>query len=135
MNQIKSNLLLQSLYYAEACNEFARPISASLRPGDTATPDEEMSQRWQAVGNTVSDLTGPRFKLRPPVPETNALPLDQLPGDHCTDIVLTANWSGFRVPGVLQRFAIAYLFAFTIQWVFHRSPKELHNMAAKGKFC
>ena len=23
---------------------------------------EEMSQRWQAVGNTVSDLTAPRFE-------------------------------------------------------------------------
>ena len=23
-----------------------------------------MSQRWRAVGNTVSDLTGPRFELQ-----------------------------------------------------------------------
>ena len=59
----KSNLSLYSLYYAEACNEFAGPISASLRPGNTA-PFEEMSQRWRAVGNTVSDLTGPRFEPR-----------------------------------------------------------------------
>ena len=43
------------------CNEFAGTISASLRPGNTA-PFEEMSQRWRAVGNTVSDLTGPRFE-------------------------------------------------------------------------
>ena len=35
------------------------PISASLRPRYTAF--EEMSQQWQAIGNTVSDLTGPRF--------------------------------------------------------------------------
>ena len=47
--------------YAEACNELAGPISASLRPGNTA-PFEEMSQRWLAVGNTVSDLTGQRFE-------------------------------------------------------------------------
>ena len=60
-NQIKSNLSLYSLDYAEACNELAGPISASLRPGNTA-PFEEMSQRWRAVGNTVSDLTGPRFE-------------------------------------------------------------------------
>ena len=60
-NQIKSNLSLYSLHYAEACNELAGPISASLRPGNTA-PFEEMSQRWRAVGNTVSDLTGPRFE-------------------------------------------------------------------------
>ena len=59
--QIKSNLSLYSLDYAEACNELAGPISASLRPGNTA-PFEEMSQRWRAVGNTVSDLTGLRFE-------------------------------------------------------------------------
>ena len=29
--KIKSNLSLYLLYYAEACNEFAGPISASLR--------------------------------------------------------------------------------------------------------
>ena len=48
------------MYYAEACNKFAGPISASLRPGNTA-PFEEMLQRWQAVGNTVCDLTNPKF--------------------------------------------------------------------------
>ena len=61
LQYIKSNLSLYSLDYAEACNELAGPISASLRPGNTA-PFEEMSQRWRAVGNTVSDLTGPRFE-------------------------------------------------------------------------
>ena len=57
----KSNLSLYSLQYAEACNEFAGPISASLRLGNTA-PLEETLQRQRAVGNTVSDLTGPRFE-------------------------------------------------------------------------
>ena len=33
----------------------------SLWPGNTAL-FEEMSQRWRAVGNTVFDLTGPRFE-------------------------------------------------------------------------
>ena len=51
------NLSLYSLYYAEACNEFVWPTSASLRPGNTAS-FEEMSQRWQAFGSTVFDLTG-----------------------------------------------------------------------------
>ena len=64
-NQIKikskSNLSLYSLDYAEACNELAGPISASLRPDNTA-PFEEKRQRWRAIGNTVSDLTGPRFE-------------------------------------------------------------------------
>ena len=36
-------------------------ISASLRPGNTAS-FEEMLQRWRAVGNTASDLTGPSFE-------------------------------------------------------------------------
>ena len=42
-------------------NEFTGPTSASLRPGNTAL-FTEMLQRWRAVGNTVSDLTGPRFE-------------------------------------------------------------------------
>ena len=62
-SKLKSNLSLYSLYYAEACNELAGLISASLRPGNTAS-FEEMSQRWRAVGNTVSDLTDPRFETQ-----------------------------------------------------------------------
>ena len=49
------------MYCAKACNELPEPISASLLLGNTA-PFEEMSQRWQALGNTVPDLTGPRFE-------------------------------------------------------------------------
>ena len=45
----------------EVCNEFARPISASLRPGKTAS-FEDMLQRRRAVSNTVSNTTGPRFE-------------------------------------------------------------------------
>ena len=37
---------------------------------------EEMSQQWRVVGNTVSDLTGPRFKLQSFHSDTNELPLD-----------------------------------------------------------
>ena len=55
------NPSLYLMCYAEACNEFAVPISVSLRLGNTAL-FEEMLQQWQAVGNTVSDLTGPRFE-------------------------------------------------------------------------
>ena len=52
------------------------PISVLLRSSNTA-PFEEMSQQWRAVGNTV------RFgwhEIRFTAPETNTLPLDQLPG-------------------------------------------------------
>ena len=62
-NVVKSNLSLYSLYYAKACNEFAGPISASLRPGKTAA-FEKMPQRRRAIGNTASNLTGPRFELQ-----------------------------------------------------------------------
>ena len=47
---------------AEACNEFAGPVSVSLHQGDTAS-FEEMLQQWQAVGNTVFDLASSRFEL------------------------------------------------------------------------
>ena len=58
---IKSNLSLYLMYYAEACNEFAGLISASLRADITAL-FKEMLQRWRAVGNTGSDFTSPRFE-------------------------------------------------------------------------
>ena len=58
--QIESFILLAVLRFAKACNEFAGPIFTSLHPG--TAPFEEMSERWRAVGNTVSDLTGPRFE-------------------------------------------------------------------------
>ena len=78
--QIKSNLSLYSLNTPKRVTSLRGPISASLRPGNTA-PFEEMSQRWRAVGNTVSDLTGPRFEPRDlPLQRRTRLPLDQLAG-------------------------------------------------------
>ena len=77
MENISLYLLLYSLYYAEACNKFAGPISASLRLGNTA-PFGKMSQRWRVIGNTMPNLIGPRFAPQTPTSETNALPLDQL---------------------------------------------------------
>ena len=74
-------------YFAEACNEFAGPISASSRPSNTAS-FQEMPQRWRAVGNTMSNLTGPSFELQTyrsrskksdlPIRRSNTVPLDQL---------------------------------------------------------
>ena len=58
---IKSNLSLYLLYFAEACIGFAEPISASLRPSNTAS-FELMSQGWRTFGNTVFDLIGRRFE-------------------------------------------------------------------------
>ena len=48
--QIKSNLSLFSLYYAEECNESAVPIYASLCPGNTASFKANVAavaSRWQ----------------------------------------------------------------------------------------
>ena len=41
-NCSKLNLSLYPLYYAKVCNEFAGPISASLRPGNTAPFEETL---------------------------------------------------------------------------------------------
>ena len=58
---ISNQIFLYTFRITQACNKLAGPISASLRPGNTAS-FEEMSQRWQAVDNSVFDLTGPRFE-------------------------------------------------------------------------
>ena len=39
-------------------------------------PFKEMRQQWRAVGNTMPNLTGPRFDLRPLATETIALPFE-----------------------------------------------------------
>ena len=44
-------------YYAVVCGAHLRVIS----PGNTALFEETL-QRWRAVGNTMSDLTSPRFE-------------------------------------------------------------------------
>ena len=56
-NQIKFSLY--SPYYAEACNELRGPLRG-LAPEQHSS--ESTSQRWRAVGDTVSDLTGPGIK-------------------------------------------------------------------------
>ena len=76
---IKSNLLFHWLYYAEECKELVRSTLKSLRPGNTA-PFEEILHRWQAVGNTVYDLTGLRFE-----PQTSS----------CRDKCVTARTTGW----------------------------------------
>ena len=58
---------------------FVAAISASLKPGNTA-PFKKVLQRWQTIGNFVSNLTGPRFKPYISSRETKAILLGQLPG-------------------------------------------------------
>ena len=56
----KSSIRLFWLYYVKACNEFAGPILGGIAPEMNIATFEEMSQRWQAVGNSVSNLNGLR---------------------------------------------------------------------------
>ena len=51
-----------SLYYAEACNEFARLISASS--GHCARATRLLPKKCCSGGNTESDSTSPRFELQ-----------------------------------------------------------------------
>ena len=48
-----------------------------IAPAGNTASFEEMSQRWQAVGKTVSDLTCPKIYAQTSTPEMNALGLDQ----------------------------------------------------------
>ena len=47
-----------SRYHAETCNEWRGP-SPRLCLGNTSSNSEETSQRWRAIDDTVSKLTGP----------------------------------------------------------------------------
>ena len=64
-NQVKSNQIKSFIILAVICRSVKRVSGAHFRviaPAGNTAPFEEMSQRWRAVGNTVSDLTGPRFE-------------------------------------------------------------------------
>ena len=61
-NTIKSNQIFHyTRCYAEEFNEFAWPISALLRLGNTASFEETL-KRWWAVGNSAFDLFGAKFE-------------------------------------------------------------------------
>ena len=49
---------IYSLYNEQACNEFARPISMLLHKQVT----QSVRKNVAAVGNIMSNLTGPRFE-------------------------------------------------------------------------
>ena len=56
----------QIFYYARCITPkrvtSLRGPSGVIAPVGNTTLFEEMWQRWRALGNTVSDLTGPRFE-------------------------------------------------------------------------
>ena len=76
-------LFSNQIFHYTRCNTPKRVTSLrspSPRHCSRATQllSKKMSQRWQTVGSTVSDLTGPRFEPQTLAPWTKALPLDQL---------------------------------------------------------
>ena len=78
--QIKSNVLLYSLCNAEACNELADP-SPRHCARTTQLLSKNYRRGWRAVGNSVFDLTNPRFELQTSRSiDKRALPFDQLVG-------------------------------------------------------
>ena len=66
-NQSAAKLQISNLHYIY--NITSKRVTSGgihlhgLAPGQHSS--EETSQRWQAVGNTVSDLTGPGIELPP----------------------------------------------------------------------
>ena len=63
IKKMKSSLYTR--YYSASVYEWwpVGSISATWRPGCTRS-FEETSQRWQAAGDTTSDLTSPRTQLK-----------------------------------------------------------------------
>ena len=59
----KSILLFSRSTKPKACVGVCKAYLRVISSGNTA-PFEVMSQRWRAVGNTVYNLTGPRFESR-----------------------------------------------------------------------
>ena len=75
----------------------------SLRLWAAQPPFKVTSQRWRAIGNTVSDLTARDLNLKPQYPETNALPFDQLASftaRNFTNLVHIPDPDNLRLPGM-----------------------------------
>ena len=75
-----SNLSLYSLYYAEACYELAEPIFLSLHLWATQLLSKKCRSGGEPLTAVCSIWPAKNVNLRPPATETNALPLNQLPG-------------------------------------------------------
>ena len=72
MRQLKYqiNLSLYSLYYAEACNEFAGPIPASLRPRATQLPPKKCRNGGEPLATLCPIQPTLDLKFRSPAPGT-----------------------------------------------------------------
>ena len=90
-------------------------LSVFSLPGNTAT-FEEMLQRWQAVVNTLSDLTGLRFEAQTSPPEKNAIPLGLLQEFSSKDILhkMVLQCSSLRITVFADVFEVAIKSLFVI---------------------
>ena len=91
-NQILHRTVLAELS-AEACNEFAGTISASLRQCNTA-PFEKCHSRGEPLA--TSDLTGPRFE--PQTSRITARPTGRLQITQMKRCVLTMSALNWPLP-------------------------------------
>ena len=80
-----SNHSLYTLYYAQAHNEFSRPISASLGLRATQLPSMKYCSGSKPLATLCSIWPDRDLILIPTAPETNALPFDQLAGFFLRD--------------------------------------------------
>ena len=71
--QITSNHSIYSLYYVEACYEFFRPISASLRPGNTTSLSKKCRSGGEPLVTLCSILLARELNLRLLALEPNAI--------------------------------------------------------------
>ena len=62
-----------------------------------------MSQQWRAVGNTVSDLSGPRFELQTYSRDEPVMPLNQLYDfNHSNSFVQGVSNIAYQYTGVIS---------------------------------
>ena len=66
IGDLESNLIIKYFIILEVLRQsmerFGGAYLRVITPAGKTDPFEEKSQRWRAVGNIVSDLTGPRFE-------------------------------------------------------------------------
>ena len=74
----KSKLSFYSLYYAEAYNKFAGPISASLRLQATQLLPKKCRSGGEPLATVCPIWPIQDLNIRPPAPDTNALSHDLL---------------------------------------------------------
>ena len=79
----------------------------------------KLLQWWRVVGNTASDLAGRDLNPRPPAPETNAFPLNQLVGPTTRNRSISTNKSCIAAEAMTR-----ILYQQTRDTLYQTSAKE-----------